>query len=142
MPLQTKQIEQHQYIYFVIVENVEQKTILPSPFIGSRRDLTQPYEDSMAIVLNDGKPHIFLTMTCNPSWSDISTQLATHQTPQLHDVVLKYMVHGTCRTLNPKSPSMKNSQCKKNYPKQFLEEICQGNDSHWSIEDDLTNQYL
>ena len=49
---------------------------------------------------------------------------------QLHDVVLKYMVHGTCRTLNPKSPSMKNSQCKKNYPKQFLEEICQGNDSH------------
>ena len=82
MPLQTKHIEQHQYIYFVIVENVGQKTILPSSFIGSRRDLTQPYEDSMAIVLNDGKPHIFLTMTCNPSWSDISTQLATHQTPQ------------------------------------------------------------
>lgn len=29
-------------------------------------------------------PTIFLTMTCNPSWSEISFKLATHQTPQDH----------------------------------------------------------
>nr|KYP55257.1 hypothetical protein KK1_001464 [Cajanus cajan] len=62
-------------------ENIGQRTILPSSFIGSRRDLTQRYEDGMAIVLNDGKPDIFLTMTCNPSWSEISSQLGPHQTP-------------------------------------------------------------
>ena len=61
MSLQTKYIEQHRY--FVILENVRQKTLLPSSLIGSHRDLTQCYEDGMAIVLNDGKPDIFLTMT-------------------------------------------------------------------------------
>ncbi|KAF1862744.1 hypothetical protein Lal_00040009 [Lupinus albus] len=38
----------------------------------SRQDLTQRYKDGMAIVLNDGKPYIFLTMTCNPYWSEIT----------------------------------------------------------------------
>ncbi|QHN83754.1 Putative ATP-dependent helicase YHR031C family [Arachis hypogaea] len=37
-------------------ENVGRKrTILPLSFIGSRRDMTQRYEDGMAIVLNEGK---------------------------------------------------------------------------------------
>ncbi|KAF1862370.1 hypothetical protein Lal_00026901 [Lupinus albus] len=53
-----------------------------SSFIGSRRDLTQRYEDGMAIVLNDGKPDIFLTMTCNPSWPEITSELYEFQTAQ------------------------------------------------------------
>ncbi|XP_068478881.1 uncharacterized protein [Phaseolus vulgaris] len=36
----------------------------------------------MAIVAHDGKPDIFLTMTCNPSWSEISSELKHFQTPQ------------------------------------------------------------
>ncbi|XP_020990161.2 uncharacterized protein LOC110277354, partial [Arachis duranensis] len=64
-------------------ENVGRKrTILPSSFIGSRRDMTQRYEDGMAIVLKEGKPDIFLTMTCNPSWTEITTELNPVQTPQ------------------------------------------------------------
>ncbi|CAK8534014.1 unnamed protein product [Lathyrus sativus] len=62
--------------------NVGQRTILPSSFIGSKRDMTQRYQDGMAIVLNDGKPDIFLTMTCNPSWIEITSELGIHQTPQ------------------------------------------------------------
>ena len=50
--------------------------------MGSRRDLTQRYEDAMAIVLKDGKPDIFLTMTCNPSWHEIKSKLGTSQIPQ------------------------------------------------------------
>lgn len=46
------------------------------------RDLTQRYEDGMTIFLHDGKLYIFITMTCNPSWSEISSDLVTHQTPQ------------------------------------------------------------
>ncbi|KAI5419900.1 hypothetical protein KIW84_043887 [Lathyrus oleraceus] len=63
-------------------ENIGKRTILPSSFIGGRRDMTQCYEDGMAIVLNGGKPDIFLTMTCNPSWSEITSELFPFQTPQ------------------------------------------------------------
>ncbi|GAU49645.1 hypothetical protein TSUD_407820 [Trifolium subterraneum] len=63
-------------------ENVGKRTILPSTFIGGRRDMTQRYEDGMAIVLRDGKPDIFLTMTCNPSWTEITSELLPFQTPQ------------------------------------------------------------
>ncbi|KAI5419734.1 hypothetical protein KIW84_043772 [Lathyrus oleraceus] len=63
-------------------ENIGKRTILPSPFIGGRRDMTQRYEDGMAIVLNGGKPNIFLTMTCNLSWSEITSELLPFQTPQ------------------------------------------------------------
>ncbi|XP_016165030.1 uncharacterized protein LOC107607615 [Arachis ipaensis] len=64
-------------------ENVGRKrTILPSSFIGSRRDMTQRYEDGMAIVLKEGKPDIFLTMTCNLSWTEITSELNPVQTPQ------------------------------------------------------------
>ncbi|KAI5429878.1 hypothetical protein KIW84_034457 [Lathyrus oleraceus] len=63
-------------------ENIGKRTILPSSFIGGHRDMTQRYEDGMAIVLNGGKPDIFLTMTCNPSWSEITSELLPFQTPQ------------------------------------------------------------
>ncbi|KAI5429927.1 hypothetical protein KIW84_034492 [Lathyrus oleraceus] len=63
-------------------ENIGKRIILPSSFIGGRRDMTQRYEDGMAIVLNGGKPDIFLTMTCNPSWSEITSELLPFQTPQ------------------------------------------------------------
>ncbi|KAI5418014.1 hypothetical protein KIW84_042594 [Lathyrus oleraceus] len=63
-------------------ENIGKRTILPSSFIGVRRDMTQRYEDGMAIFLNGSKPYIFLTMTCNPSWSEITSELLPFQTPQ------------------------------------------------------------
>lgn len=43
------------------------KNNLPSSLIGGRRDMTHRYEDGMAILVNGGKPYIFITMTCNPS---------------------------------------------------------------------------
>ncbi|KAI5439439.1 hypothetical protein KIW84_025004 [Lathyrus oleraceus] len=63
-------------------ENIGKRTILPSSFIGGRRDMTYHYEDGMAIVLNGGKPDIFLKMTCNPSCSEITSELFPFQTPQ------------------------------------------------------------
>jgi len=50
--------------------------------------------------------------------------------PQLHEAVLKHMIHGPCGTLNPRSPCMKRNQCQKRFPKDFLEETRQGNDSY------------
>ena len=50
--------------------------------------------------------------------------------PQLHKAVLKHMIHGPCGIQNPRSPCMKNGQCKKGYPKPFSPETYQGNDSY------------
>lgn len=37
------------------------------------------YQDSMAIVRRFGKPDLFVTMTCNPNWEEISAELLPNQ---------------------------------------------------------------
>ncbi|KAH7697675.1 hypothetical protein AAVH_35240, partial [Aphelenchoides avenae] len=45
--------------------------ILPATYPGSPRYWTNQFEDAMAIVRYYGRPDIFLTMTCNPSWPEV-----------------------------------------------------------------------
>ncbi|KAH7715969.1 Protein Y46B2A.2 [Aphelenchoides avenae] len=45
--------------------------ILPATYPGSPRCWTNQFEDAMAIVRYYGRPDIFLTMTCNPSWPEV-----------------------------------------------------------------------
>ncbi|XP_072060153.1 uncharacterized protein [Arachis hypogaea] len=121
-------------------ENVGRRRILPSSFVGSHRDMTQQYEDGMAIVLKEGLPHVhmFLILENNDKLSDpdqydslVQTEISCKETePHLHEAVLRHMVHGPCRTLNQSSPYMKNGQCKCNYPKEFVPETQRGDDSY------------
>ncbi|UYV64281.1 hypothetical protein LAZ67_3000144 [Cordylochernes scorpioides] len=53
--------------------------ILPSSFEGSPRNMKQRYQDAMAIVEKHGKPDLFVTMTCNPKWKDITDNLEDWQ---------------------------------------------------------------
>ena len=53
--------------------------ILPSSFQGSPRNMQQNYQDAMAILRNYGKPDFFITMTCNPKWSEIVENLEEGQ---------------------------------------------------------------
>ena len=53
-------------------KTIETKVVLPSSHTGSPRDLQQRFQDAMAAVRVLGKPHLFLTMTCNPAWPDIN----------------------------------------------------------------------
>ncbi|XP_021835604.1 uncharacterized protein [Spinacia oleracea] len=62
--------------------NAGKKTILPSSFVGSPRDMNQRYQDAMALVQHYGKPDLFVTMTCNPTWREIVEELLPGQTPQ------------------------------------------------------------
>ncbi|XP_044354828.1 uncharacterized protein [Triticum aestivum] len=57
-------------------------TILPTSFIGGKRDRRRRYLNAMALVQKYGKPDIFLTMTCNPNWGEIISELEPGQTPQ------------------------------------------------------------
>jgi hypothetical protein len=39
----------------------------------------QLYQDAMAVVRHHGKPDLFITMTCNPSWPEIQNELLPGQ---------------------------------------------------------------
>ncbi|XP_049345373.1 uncharacterized protein LOC125809839 [Solanum verrucosum] len=55
--------------------NIGKKNFLPVAFIGGPRDMRRRYMDAIALVQYFGKPDLFITMTCNPSWPEIKEQL-------------------------------------------------------------------
>ena len=42
---------------------------------GSDRSMRRQYQDAMCIVRQFGRPDLFLTMTANPSWPEITENL-------------------------------------------------------------------
>ncbi|KAK7400491.1 hypothetical protein VNO78_11699 [Psophocarpus tetragonolobus] len=147
-------------------ENVGHRTILPSSFISSRRDLTQCYEDDLLArifkakfeqlkedVINKGvlgkvksymyvtefqkrglpHVHMLLILESNEKLRDpedydsiVRAEIPKiEEEPQLYAIVLKHMIHGPCRTSNPRSLCMKNGKCNKRYPKEFLDDTRQ-----------------
>ena len=53
------------------------RKVLPSSFIGGPRWYHAKFQDGMAIVREYRKPDFFITMTCNPHWSEIQDALGT-----------------------------------------------------------------
>ncbi|XP_028786467.1 uncharacterized protein LOC114742362 [Neltuma alba] len=45
-----------------------------------------------------------------------------HSSPKLYELVKRYMVHGPCGRMNPKSPCMKDNKCRKYFSKKFVNE--------------------
>ncbi|XP_030060875.1 uncharacterized protein LOC115471313 [Microcaecilia unicolor] len=82
-----------------------QPFILPSTFSGSPRNMHQNYKDAMAIVRKYGKPDLFITMTCNPRWEEITENLQKGQTPEFRPdllarvfhLKLKQLLHDICK---------------------------------------------
>ena len=54
---------------------VGRKIILPPTITGSPRFYVEKFQDAMAIVRKFGKPTLFITMTCNPEWPEITKSL-------------------------------------------------------------------
>ncbi|RCV43462.1 hypothetical protein SETIT_9G296200v2 [Setaria italica] len=63
-------------------DEVGKRTVLSPTFIGGPRNMRCRYMDAMALVGKFGKPDIFLTMTCNPNWDEITNELYPGQSPQ------------------------------------------------------------
>ncbi|XP_015078482.2 uncharacterized protein LOC107022360 [Solanum pennellii] len=55
--------------------HIGKQRILPPSFTGGPRDMRRRYMDAIALVQRFGKPDIFLTITCNPSWPEIAEKL-------------------------------------------------------------------
>ena len=54
---------------------IGQRIVLPATFIGSPRYMQKLFHDSMVLVRVLGKPDLFVTMTCNPTWPEILNEL-------------------------------------------------------------------
>jgi hypothetical protein len=64
------------------LDEVGQRTILPSSHTGSPCYMFQLFQDSMAICRTHHKPDLFITMTCNPNWPEITSALLPGQKPE------------------------------------------------------------
>ncbi|XP_022003440.2 uncharacterized protein LOC110900870 [Helianthus annuus] len=64
----------------VHANRVGKRIVLPASFIGGPRDMRRWFLDAMTLVQDDGKPDVFLTMTCNPKWPEICDNLHVGQT--------------------------------------------------------------
>ncbi|XP_021770506.1 uncharacterized protein LOC110734673 [Chenopodium quinoa] len=60
--------------------NIGRRVILPPSFIGGPRDMKKRYLNAMALVQRFGKPDLFVTMTCNANWPEITAELADTET--------------------------------------------------------------
>jgi hypothetical protein len=63
--------------------------VLPASFVGGARYMAQCYQDSMALVRKYGKPTLFITMTCNPNWVEITRELAGQAPNDRPDVIAR-----------------------------------------------------
>ena len=59
--------------------NFGRQIILPETQIGSPRGLHAIFQDGMATERKYGKPHLFITMTCSPTWKEIQSELLLGQ---------------------------------------------------------------
>ncbi|KAF7814060.1 uncharacterized protein G2W53_028029 [Senna tora] len=69
------------------------RIILPSSIVGCPRDMSERFQDAMRVVGVSGKPDLFLTMTCNPSWDEIRDLLLPGQLPQDRPDLLSRVFH-------------------------------------------------
>jgi hypothetical protein len=85
------------------LNEVGQRIILPSTFVGSPRHMIQQYQDAMAIVTHTSNPDIFITFTANPQWDEIREAILPHQTPQdrpdIISRVFKLKLNALCKDL-------------------------------------------
>ncbi|XP_054091759.1 uncharacterized protein LOC128923523 [Zeugodacus cucurbitae] len=71
----------------VNVNDIGRLTILPSSYVGSPRHMHEYTQDAMTYVRNYGRLDLFITITCNPKWVDVSDCLLDGQVPKdRHDI--------------------------------------------------------
>ena len=65
----------------------------------------QNYQDAMAIVATLGNPDLFITITCNPLWSEIANNLLPRQiwgdlVCRVFRLKLKAILHDICKSIH------------------------------------------
>ena len=73
------------------VRNVGQLVVLPSTFTGGPRYMHEKCQEAMtSYVKHHEAPDLFITMTCNPNWPEITNELFPGQNPtDRHDLIAR-----------------------------------------------------
>ena len=88
--------------------------ILSSSFVGSPRWYNAKFQDGMAIVRKFHKPDLFITMTCNPGWPEISGELLDGQSPQDRpDIVARVFKQKMDQLIDDLTKEKKDDQTKE-----------------------------
>ncbi|XP_054290927.1 uncharacterized protein LOC129005912 [Macrosteles quadrilineatus] len=73
-----------------VAADIGQKVILPSSYTGSPRHMHEYAQDALTYVRKYGRPDLFITFTCNPSWKEITDLLLPGQQPcHRHDITAR-----------------------------------------------------
>ena len=59
--------------------NVGRRIVLPSTFTGGPHYMHECQQDAMSYVRKYGHPDLFITITCNPNWPEIKSNLLPGQ---------------------------------------------------------------
>ncbi|XP_060129913.1 uncharacterized protein LOC132592021 [Zootoca vivipara] len=97
-----------------------------------------------------GLPHahilLILKDDCKPKTEELIDKIVSAEipnitnTPRLHAIVTKHMIHGPCGPLNPNSPCMSNDKCTKEFPKPFQEKTSANTNGYPKYRRRNTNQ--
>ena len=63
------------------LQDIGQRVLLPSTHVGGPRYMMERCQDAMMYVRQYGTASLFITMTCNPNWSEIKENLFQGQQP-------------------------------------------------------------
>ena len=67
-----------------------EKTFLSQSFHGSRRHLRKLSTNALCIVSEYGRPTLFITLTCNAHWKNITDQLLETQVIYIRQTIKDY----------------------------------------------------
>ncbi|XP_043474431.1 uncharacterized protein LOC122506366 [Leptopilina heterotoma] len=72
------------------IDSLGQMVILPSSFTGGPRYMHSRTQDAFCYVRKFGRPDLFITITTNPRWSEITNNISTGQNAHdRHDIVAR-----------------------------------------------------
>ena len=72
------------------ITDIGRIVILLSTFTGSPRHMDEYAQDAMPYVWAYGRPHLFITLTCNPAWAEIKEEFLEGPAPSdRHDLTAR-----------------------------------------------------
>ncbi|XP_055910503.1 uncharacterized protein LOC129944866 [Eupeodes corollae] len=92
---QKLRVEEYIHLRDAIITNADaaqigNSVILPSSYKGSPRHMQEYVQDALTYVREYGRPCLFITFTCNPKWSEITSLLLPGQNAiHRHDITAR-----------------------------------------------------